>query len=81
MHEHTTIPLPHQELLTEAPLPEVVRQEAGRALDVERNCDRAMYHIVSRVQSGGGAAYLFLWTSASTVYKLLEIERLVQYST
>ena len=35
MHEHTTIPFPHQQLLTENPFPEVVRQGAGRVLDVE----------------------------------------------
>ncbi len=37
MHEHTTIPLPHQQLLTEDPLTEVVRQGAGSVLDVEMN--------------------------------------------
>ena len=37
MHEHTTIPFPHQHLLTEAPLTEVVRQGAGSVLDVEMN--------------------------------------------
>ena len=42
MHEHTTIPCPHQQLLTEDPLTEVVRQGAGRVLDVEMNCDRAI---------------------------------------
>ena len=35
MHEHTTIPLPHPQLLTEDPFTEVVRQGAGSVLDVE----------------------------------------------
>ena len=46
MHEHTTIPFPHQQLLTEDPLTEVVRQGAGSVLDVEMHCDRSMYHIL-----------------------------------
>jgi hypothetical protein len=58
MHEHTTIPSPHQQLLTEDSFTEVVRQGAGSVLDVEMHGDRAMYHMLSRVQSGGGAAYL-----------------------
>jgi hypothetical protein len=37
MHEHTTIPFPHQQLLTEDPLTEVVCQGAGSVLDVEMN--------------------------------------------
>lgn len=37
MHEHTMIPLPHQQPLTEDPLTEVVRQGAGSVLDVEMN--------------------------------------------
>jgi len=37
MHEHTTIPCPHQQLLTEDPLTAVVRQGAGSVLDVEMN--------------------------------------------
>jgi hypothetical protein len=32
MHEHTTISFPHQQLLTEDPLTEVVRQGAQRLL-------------------------------------------------
>jgi hypothetical protein len=32
MHEHTTIPCPHQQLLTEGSFTEVVRQGAGRVL-------------------------------------------------
>jgi hypothetical protein len=38
MHEHTTIPCPHQQLRTEAPFTEVVRPGAGRVLEVEMNC-------------------------------------------
>ena len=56
MHEHTTIPLPHPQRLTEAPCTEIVRQGAGSVRDVARHCDRAMYHMVSRVKSGGGMA-------------------------
>jgi hypothetical protein len=59
MHEHTTIPSPHQQLLTEDPFTEVVRQGAGSVLDVERHCDRSISPMGSRVTSGGGAAYLF----------------------
>ena len=53
MHEHTTIPFPHQQLLTEDPLTEVVRQGAGSVLDVERieghafmsdACDKIPHH-------------------------------------
>ena len=44
MHEHTTIPFPHQQLLTEDPLTEVVRQGAGSVLDVEMNGDRSMLY-------------------------------------
>jgi hypothetical protein len=36
MHEHTTIPLPYQQLFTEDSLTEVVGQGAGSVLDVER---------------------------------------------
>jgi hypothetical protein len=32
--------LPQQQLLTEDPCTEVVRQGAGRVLDVEMNCDK-----------------------------------------
>ena len=46
MHEHTTIPCPHQQHLTEAPCTEIVRQEAGRVLDVAMHGDRAMYHML-----------------------------------
>ena len=46
MHEHTTIPCPHQQRLTEAPCTEIVRQEAGRVLDVAMHGDRAMYHML-----------------------------------
>jgi len=35
MHEHTTIPFPHQQLLPEDPLTEVVYQGAGSVRDVE----------------------------------------------
>jgi hypothetical protein len=59
MREHTTIPLPHPQLLTEDPFTEIVRQGAGSVLDVAMHRDRAMYHMLSRVQSGGGAASLF----------------------
>jgi hypothetical protein len=37
MHEDTTIPFPLQQLLTEDPFTEVVRQGAGSVLDVEMN--------------------------------------------
>jgi hypothetical protein len=37
MHEHTTIPFPHPQRLTEDPCTEVVRQGAGSVLDVEMN--------------------------------------------
>ena len=46
MHEHTPIPLPQQQLLTEDPCTEVGRHGAGSVLDVERHCDHAMYHMV-----------------------------------
>jgi hypothetical protein len=59
MHEHTTISLPHPQLRTEDPFTEIVRQGAGSVLDVAMHCDRAMYHMLSRVKSGGGAASLF----------------------
>jgi hypothetical protein len=59
MHEHTTIPLPHPQRLTADPFTEIVRQGAGSVLDVAMHGDRAMYHLLSRVKSDGGAAYLF----------------------
>jgi hypothetical protein len=49
MHEHTMIPCPHQQRLTEAPCTEIVRQEAGRVLDVAMHGDRAMYLSLSRL--------------------------------
>jgi hypothetical protein len=59
VHEHTTIPFPQQQLLTADPFTEVVRHGAGSVLEVEMHGDRSMYHMLSRVQSGGGTAYLF----------------------
>jgi hypothetical protein len=35
MHEHTTIPFPHPQLLTEDPFAEIVRQGACSVLDTE----------------------------------------------
>jgi hypothetical protein len=37
MHDYTTIPFPHQQLFTEDPFTEVVRQGAGSVLDVAMN--------------------------------------------
>ena len=59
MYEHTTIPLPQQQLLTEKPFTGVVRHGAGSVLNVAMHGDRSMYHMLSRVKSGGGAVYRF----------------------
>ena len=46
MHEHTTIPLPHPQLITEDPFTEVVRQGAQRllaqAIEAEGDCSEAL---------------------------------------
>ena len=43
MHEHTTIPFPHPQLITEDPLTEVVRQGAQRLLAQAIEAEVAMF--------------------------------------
>jgi len=43
MHEHTTIPFPDPQLLTEDPLTEVVRQEAQQLLAQAIEAEVAMF--------------------------------------
>jgi len=45
MHEHTTIPLPHPQRLTEDPCTEIVCQDAGSVRDVAMHGDRAIEFI------------------------------------
>ena len=45
MHEHTTIPFPHPQLITEDPLTEVVRQGAQRLLAQAMEAEVAMFGV------------------------------------